>query len=131
MTINISKDMKTATLTDGCVLYTEDGRTFTQVDTSTGYLLSITQPGSLREAFLSAATWAPVPMAARFEYEEGAPARGAREHVRPQQLLVASAWFGVGLQMPAWIFDFHGPLHVAGAAWTLASLLGYWVTKRG
>jgi len=73
MTINISKDMKTATLTDGCVLYTEDGKTFTQVDTSTGYLLSITQPGPFREAFLSAATWGPVPEGARFEYEAGAP----------------------------------------------------------
>jgi len=68
MTINISKDMKTATLTDGCVLYTEDGKTFTQVDTSTGYLLSITQPGNLLEAFLSVATWGAVPVGARFEH---------------------------------------------------------------
>jgi len=74
MTINISKGMKTATLTDGCILYTEDGVWFTQVDTSTGYVLSKTLPGSLREAFLSVATWGPVPAGARWEHEAGADA---------------------------------------------------------
>jgi len=75
MTIIISKDMKTATLTDDCVLYTEDGEWFTQVDSSTGYVLSKTKPGSFLEAFLSVATWGPLPAGARWEHEAGTAAK--------------------------------------------------------
>lgn len=63
--ITISMDLKTAEITPGFVLYTEDGKNFTQVETATNKIISMMDapggPNSAGDALLTIATWGPIP----------------------------------------------------------------------
>jgi len=60
--ITISADMKTATLSEGAAVYTEDGETFTQVVAGEITSITGTYAGSpLRELLTDIATVGPLP----------------------------------------------------------------------